>query len=147
MRIPKDVFLHVLCSFVVFEHSFDEQLLSDGHVLLQLCKWSDADKAAIKRRMHHIRVLPLDFASRSSVRIARCVRYEHDLSRGVVRCFVPRAPSFSPATVTSFWRVVRHWLCRRRPRTEKESAYVIYLVKLGRNEPLLLMQHRHGKSL
>jgi len=146
MRIPKDVFLHVLCSFFVFEHSLDDQLLSDGHVLLQLCKWSDADKAAIKRRMHHIRVLPLGFANHSSVRIAHCVRYEHDLSRGAIRCFVPRAPSPTTA-VALFWDAARHWLCRRRPRTEKGTAHVIYWVKLGRNEPLLIRRPRYGKSL
>jgi len=125
MRIPKDVFLHVLCSFFVFEHSFDEQLLSDGHVLLQLCKWSDADKATIWRRMHHIAVIPRGIAMFSQIRIPRGVRYEYDPASAVMRRFAPRM--LHPL---DFWRAVRRWIYRRRPAAELRRWTEVYAMSV-----------------
>jgi hypothetical protein len=70
-RLPNDVIINILCPFLVFEHSYDDNRLHSGYQLLRLCKWNAVETTLMKRKMHHIARYPFIFGKS----IIRCKEY------------------------------------------------------------------------
>lgn len=58
-KLPQDVLIHCIAPFFVFEASVDPtHSATHGYQLLQLCKWTPAQSATLKRNMHHVFTIP-----------------------------------------------------------------------------------------
>jgi hypothetical protein len=52
----KDVFLSITCRYFHFQHSRNQNVLSDGYLILRLRRWSAHEKALILRVMGRPRI-------------------------------------------------------------------------------------------
>lgn len=113
MRIPKAILIHVISGFFLFEKSLDDQLLSDGHKFLQLCKWSDQDRNAIKARMWRMSVVK-KWSSRINTRE---LIYEHYLGTSTCTSFIPYKSWTIEFISLCNWRwKIKYRVGRRRAR-------------------------------
>lgn len=89
----------------------DDQLLSDGHKFLQLCKWSDQDRNAIKIHMWRLSVV----RGRPSRMYTHDLIYEHYLGTNTCTSFIPyKSWTIEFISFCSWQRKIKYRVGRRR---------------------------------
>jgi hypothetical protein len=127
MRIPKAILIHVISPFFLFEKSMDDQLLSGGHKLLQLCKWSEQDRQAIKARMWRLKVMKC----LSTYHFTLPILYEYYLGTNTYTSFIP----YKSWTIEFISLCVWRWKIKYRVgrRRAQQGFYQYVLSRWGKS--------------